>query len=211
MKLSGKGRKRLLVSVLVVVLTLLTGPVLAGGWAVITMDELPGEIHAGESVRMSFMVQQHGKTPVHFLGDSDIAVEPVISGTNVKTGEIIEISAVVDKSEVGRFYADVVFPADGEWEWTVEPNPLAGATEFAPLTILPPLKAPVVGSSSVNTASEAAVVSSAETAGATGVAHLSQEALLGAVGLVLVAGVGLAGVFMSRRKRELTVAVDAGD
>jgi hypothetical protein len=196
MKLVYKGQKTLIVSVVVLLIALIAGPVLAGGWAEVTMDNLPGEIHAGDSVRMSFMVLQHGKTPVHFLGDSDIAVVPLISGANVKTGESVEFTAVADKSEVGRFYVDVVFPSDGEWSWTVTPNPLAGATEFAPLTILPELKAPVV---EAGLTAETATVSTA-TAEAAGLSAV----LPWTGGLLLVVGVGLMGFLISRRKRPLT-------
>ncbi|HEY4668072.1 MAG TPA: hypothetical protein VIH26_12290, partial [Anaerolineales bacterium] len=37
----------------------------AGGWAIATLDQLPGEVHAGETVSLGFMVRQHGKTPTN--------------------------------------------------------------------------------------------------------------------------------------------------
>jgi hypothetical protein len=199
-------RKRLLVSMFVLLAVLAAGPVLAGGWAVITLDNLPGEIHAGESVHLSFMVRQHGQTPVHFLGGSDIPVEPVVSGTNVKTGETIEITAVADKSEVGRFYADIVFPSEGEWSWTIAPNPLAGTTEFAPLAILPAVKAPAAN---LQTTSSTAVEAAAPAAPAASSPDLT-PLLRGAAVLLLAAG-ALTAFLAARRKQPRTAVVEAGD
>ena len=39
-------------------------PVFAGGWAVITLDELPSNSVAGEPLRIGFTVLQHGRTPM---------------------------------------------------------------------------------------------------------------------------------------------------
>src|SRR5215510_963883 len=39
-------------------------PVFAGGWAVITLDELPTDVVAGKSLTIGFMVLQHGRTPM---------------------------------------------------------------------------------------------------------------------------------------------------
>ena len=55
--------------------------VLAGGWAVVTLDSPPGEIHAGEPWTVGFTVLQHGQTPVHNLGPGN-PVEPLLIATN---------------------------------------------------------------------------------------------------------------------------------
>lgn len=39
-------------------------PVCAGGWAVITLDELPTGVVAGEPFTIGFTVLQHGRTPM---------------------------------------------------------------------------------------------------------------------------------------------------
>ncbi len=199
MKLIHKRVKTFLVLVVVLLITLVAGPVLAGGWAEVTIDQLPSEIRAGESIQLSFMVLQHGKTPVHFLGESDLAVIPLITGTHTKTGESVEFTAVPVKNEVGRFQASIIFPAEGKWRWTITPNPLVGETEFKPLIVLPELRAPVVQA-------ETAAVS-------TGTAEAAKlPAVLPWVGgLLLIMGLGLIGFFVSRRKQQLPVVVDAGD
>lgn len=116
--------------------------VLAGGWAVISLDEPPGEIHAGDPWRVDFTVLQHGKTPVHDL-DANSPVEPLLIAENPATGQRLEIMAERMK-EAGRFTVEVTFPSDGTWEWTILPNPLLGETVFEPLTILPAINAAAV-------------------------------------------------------------------
>jgi hypothetical protein len=125
---------------LVVVILLLTAvPVLAGGWAVVTLDDMPAEIHAGESYELHFMVRQHGNTPVHFFAeDNNSPVEPVLMATNKDTGEVVRVEATRAK-EVGRFYLEVTFPSEGTWEWTIAPEPLMGEGTFPPLTVLAPI------------------------------------------------------------------------
>jgi hypothetical protein len=121
---------------LVIALLLALVPaVLAGGWAVVTLDEPPGEIHAGRPWTVSFRVLQHGETPVHRL-DANSPVEPLLVAENPATGQRLEIEALPTKV-TGQFVAEVTFPSDGAWTWTILPNPLAGETLFEPLTVLP--------------------------------------------------------------------------
>jgi hypothetical protein len=139
-------RKLGILATALLLLALVPG-VLAGGWAVITLDEPPGEIHAGEPWRMDFTVLQHGKTPVHDL-DANSPIEPLLVAENPQTGQRIEVMAERLK-EPGRFTIEVTFPSEGAWEWTIYPNPLLGETVFEPLTVLPvvnaaSVKAPVV-------------------------------------------------------------------
>lgn len=124
----------------VVVLLALVPVALAGGWATITIDEMPGQLRAGEPWSIDFTVLQHGQTPVHDLGPN-IPVEPTFVATNAATGEEVVAVARPDK-EVGRFTLEVTLPSEGEWAWTIYPAPLAGEVQYEPLTVLP--AAPVV-------------------------------------------------------------------
>lgn len=208
MKLLRNRRIVIIVLLVLMLAAFITGSALAGGWATIELDELPGEIHAGETFNLSFMVYQHGKTPVHSLigwdPDGPTPVEPVISVTNSKTGETIEIMAVPDKSEVGRFHADILFPSEGEWSWTIEPTPLAGATELAALTILPELKAPMVETG------KTAETAASQTPNSLNATSGWVTVLRWTGGLLLVGGVAMLGVFVSRRRRT-PVIVESGD
>lgn len=112
---------------------------MAGGWATISLDDAPGEIHAGEPWTVGFTVLQHGVTPVHDLG-KDLPIVPKLAATNAATGERLEAIARRTK-EPGHFTVEITFPGEGEWEWTIEPRPLAGDTRFEPLAVLPPVSA----------------------------------------------------------------------
>lgn len=131
-----------------VLLIALVPAALAGGWATVTLDEPPGEIHAGERWIVGLTVLQHGVTPVHNLGP-DVPMEPTFVGTNVATGERVEALARPDK-EPGRFTLEVNFPSDGQWEWVIYPAPLAGDETRHSLTVLP--AAPAMEHRSLSTA-----------------------------------------------------------
>lgn len=123
-----------------VVLFVIVPVALAGGWATVTLDEPPGEIHAGETWSVGLTVMQHGVTPVHNLGEG-MPVEPTFVATNPTTGERVEAVARPDE-KAGRFTLEVTFPSDGEWKWTIYPAPLAGDDIQHSLMVLPPV--PVV-------------------------------------------------------------------
>lgn len=119
-------------SVLLVGILLLLVPVaaaLAGGWVVVTMESLPGQIHAGQPVALSFMVRQHGRTPIH-------NVSPVLMATHGETGRQIQVSAEPAK-EVGLFVAELNLPEAGAWEWSIQIPEFNHTATFAPLTVLP--------------------------------------------------------------------------
>lgn len=128
-----------LVVAVVTLLVLTVASALAGGWATVTLDDMPPEIHAGTSQQIHFRVWQHGQTPVHML-DANSPVEPLLIATNPQTGERLEVMATPDE-EVGRFTVEVAFPSEGEWTWQILPNPLMLEGELPPLTVLPAIAA----------------------------------------------------------------------
>jgi hypothetical protein len=87
-------------------------PVSAGGWAVITLDELPGEIAAGETLTVGFTVLQHGKTPMTGL-------TPKVTARNPLTGETFSSTATARGSR-GHYIAKLNFSSVGSWEWSIE-------------------------------------------------------------------------------------------
>src|SRR5690349_17408227 len=84
-------------------------PVFAGGWAVITLDELPTGVVAGETFTVGFVVRQHGRTPMDGL-------YPTITATLLKD-EQFTVSAEPD-GEPGHYTATLTFPTEGEWQWS---------------------------------------------------------------------------------------------
>ncbi|MBP6015318.1 MAG: hypothetical protein KA586_01215 [Candidatus Promineofilum sp.] len=181
----------------IVLLLLLVPAVLAGGWAVVTLDDAPGEIHAGQPWTVGFTVLQHGQTPVHTVYDG-IAVEPVLIAIQKGTGERVQATGTPTE-EVGHFTLEVTFPSEGEWSWTIEPAPLAGDTKFEPLNVLPAVAAAPLKElpPAQPGASQAAAADSPSPAGATGFPF--PVALRWAALLVALAAVGLFVVQLRRR------------
>ena len=139
---------------LLVLLLATASAALAGGWAVITLDGPPGEIRAGEPWTVGFTVLQHGATPVHRL-DATTPIEPLLVARNPAAGRRVEVLATPGE-EVGHFTAEVTFPVEGEWTWTILPNPLAGETAFEPLNVLPAAAPQTTGVAESSTALAAA-------------------------------------------------------
>ena len=86
-------------------------PVFAGGWAVVTLDQLPRNVSAGQVVQVRFMIRQHGRTP--FEG-SDVKVKI----QHVESGEqrLIEVKP---EGEEGHYVADLTFSKPGRWSWEI--------------------------------------------------------------------------------------------
>jgi hypothetical protein len=110
------------------VLLLPAAGALAGGWVVITLETMPGQIYAGQPAQISFMVRQHGRTPIH-------SVEPMVTATNPETGERIQVKAEA-AAELGRYTAAIDFPSAGAWEWSIIAEPFPQTATFAPLAVL---------------------------------------------------------------------------
>jgi plastocyanin len=113
--------------VLTAALVALSAPALAGGYAVVRLDEPPGDVLVATPWRFGFMVLQHDVTP-----NSDVT--PVVRALHRETGE--EITATGrQEGAVGHFVVEVTFPRAGEWKWSIEPLPFA-ETSFETLTVL---------------------------------------------------------------------------
>jgi mono/diheme cytochrome c family protein len=125
---------------LVFSLTLFVVPVaLAGGWATVTLDSLPVEPRAGETLRLGFTIRQHGVTPTNRLGS--LPLTPYLTARNQDTGERLRADAHQDGA-VGHFVVEVTFPSAGTWSWKITPAPFGDVQgEFQPLLVLAPAPA----------------------------------------------------------------------
>jgi len=85
-------------------------PVFAGGWAVITLDELPANVTAGDPLTIGFTVLQHGKTPMTDL-------DPTITA---RSGDEKVIVFAKPEGKPGHYAASLTFPKEGNWEWTIQ-------------------------------------------------------------------------------------------
>src|SRR5687767_11688327 len=101
-------------------------PVLAGGWAVITLDELPTDVPAGEPLTIGFTVLQHGKTPMTDL-------DPTVTA---RSGDEKMVVLAEAEGKPGHYAATLTFPTEGKWEWSIQAftmdQPMPALTVSAP-------------------------------------------------------------------------------
>ena len=130
------GRMSKLTGILMTLLGLflLANPAQAGGWVVITLDALPGPVHAGDTLHLGFMVRQHGVTPID-------SVSPTLSAVNRQSAETVTADAE-QSGETGHFQVAIVFPEAGQWDWQISAPPFPQQVEFEALTVLPAASAP---------------------------------------------------------------------
>jgi len=108
------------------VLLLITVPIAsAGGWAVITIDELPTAITAGQSISIGFTVRQHGQTL-----RSDL--EPSVRFDRADAQESFQVTAQRQGGE-GHYVAEIEFPSAGQWNWHVDIEQFGMITQPMPM------------------------------------------------------------------------------
>lgn len=103
------SRFRILVGMALLLSLAIAVPVFAGGWAVITLDNLPVNATAGDPLTIGFTVLQHGKTPTSGLSPT---IEFILPKEK-------QFSVIAEEDDIGHYTASVTFPKEGEWEWTV--------------------------------------------------------------------------------------------
>ncbi|KAA3647841.1 MAG: hypothetical protein DWQ07_02320 [Chloroflexi bacterium] len=83
----------------------------AGGWAVVSLVELPRSIKVNEVVELQFRVLQHGVTPAANL-------ESYVELMHVASGDEFSFQGQYDSlAEV--YSVEVSFPKEGEWQWQI--------------------------------------------------------------------------------------------
>jgi len=104
-------RFRISIALAVLLSVVLAIPAFAGGWAVITLDELPTGVVAGEPLTVGFTVLQHGKTPMDGL-------DPTITATSSNSESFVVHAK--PEGETGHYAATLTFPAEGSWNWSIQ-------------------------------------------------------------------------------------------
>jgi plastocyanin len=121
-------RRNLLALFVVVSMTVLAAPsALTGGWAVVELDQPPGEVVVEVPWTVGFTVLQHGVTP---NGD----VTPHVLARHRETAEEVRADGR-QEGTVGHFVAELIFPMAGEWKWSITPEPF-GETSFETLMVV---------------------------------------------------------------------------
>lgn len=102
--------RRSLLSMLLVLFVVPAFAFAAGGWAIITVDDLPEYLVAGQPTEISFTVRQHGMGLLDGLNPSVEA-----KGGGKKT----TVNTMPGKGS-GRYTAQLSVPQPGEWKITIQ-------------------------------------------------------------------------------------------
>ncbi len=104
----------------------LSAPVLAGGWAVTTVDEMPAVFEAGVTYEIEYTILQHGQHPADVEATSLMFVPSDGSAPLTFKAE--------SQGEPGIYLAEVALPAAGDWSWSVEQG-WFGVQELGPMSV----------------------------------------------------------------------------
>lgn len=141
----------------------------AGGWAVISLENLPEGVQPGQPFTVRFTVLQHGISPM-----TDI--EPTIQAFHAASGTQLSFEAQ-PTAKAGVYEASLTLPEAGDWEWSI-----------AAFTVVQPMPALTVEiNGSVPTVSEGQSVLTS-----TGNGEMAAPAVSLAAGLVAAALFGAA-------------------
>lgn len=99
----------------------------AGGWAVITLEDLPNEIVVGHPVTLTYAVRQHGRTLLSGLRGSVLA----------QAGQSIQ-EAAVPGDNAGRYAVTFTLPRPGTWTITIHSGFGNNALTLLPLPVVNP-------------------------------------------------------------------------
>lgn len=113
--------------VVFVMLTAVTLPARAGGWASVTLKDDVTQPLQEVPWAVEFLVKQHDVSPVNVR-------RAYLSATHRATGETVTADAV-QVGDVGNYSVTAIFPLAGEWKWSITPEPFNGSS-FATLTVL---------------------------------------------------------------------------
>ena len=104
------GKNRIQIGLAIGLLLILTGVALAGGWAIITLNEFPDYAVAAKPLNLTFSVRQHGVTLLPGLQPKIQATTS--SGLQAKAG-------VKPTSNRGEYTTSLSLPQPGEWNITI--------------------------------------------------------------------------------------------
>jgi cytochrome c2 len=158
-------------------------PAWAGGWAVITLDSLPGDVAAAQPFAVGFTVRQHGRTPLSGLDPA-----PSLEARLSTTGETVRAVAS-DSGSAGHYTATLLLPTAGLWTWGIR-----GFGDM--LQPMPPLQAvSAVGAASTPGASPVPILILAGGAAALALVLLSRRHMRSATAVLGLAAVLALGGF----------------
>jgi hypothetical protein len=126
-------RRRVIAAIGALVLSLVSvsGAVLAGGWAVTSMEGVPAEFEAGQAYTLTYTIRQHGERPVD-VDETFISASSATAGSLTFPGQ--------PTGQTGVYTAEVRFPTAATWEWEVLQGPF-GPQSLGTVTVTAPAAA----------------------------------------------------------------------
>ena len=101
----------------------------AGGWAIITLNDMPDYAVAGKPLNLTFTVRQHGVTLLSSL-------KPSVRATDA--GGLVAKAAVVRTAKAGEYTAALTLPQPGEWTILINSGFNTSATTLPVLKVISP-------------------------------------------------------------------------
>ena len=98
-----------------------------GGWATVTVEEVPDYIEAGKSLPLAFMVRQHGVTPLK-------GVHPMIEA---RSGGNAARAAAEPGKEAGQYVAALTLREAGDWTITINSGFGNSKLTLLPIRVIP--------------------------------------------------------------------------
>jgi hypothetical protein len=100
----------------------------AGGWAAITLEDLPDYVVAQQPLNLTFTVRQHGVTRLNGL-------KPRVDAT---AGRLEATVAAAAGPEAGQYTATLTLPQAGDWTITIHSGFHSSSTTLMPLKVIEP-------------------------------------------------------------------------
>jgi mono/diheme cytochrome c family protein len=97
-----------------------------GGWATITLEDLPDYFVAQQPVELAFTIRQHGQTRLGGL-------KP---GVEARSGDKVVTVKAIPEKEDGRYVASLTLPAAGQWTITINSSFGASRVKLLPVTVV---------------------------------------------------------------------------
>ena len=127
-----RGRKRLtMLGAGLAVATI--GAARFGGWAVITVDDLPSYAEVGKPLDLSFVVRQHGFT----------LLDGLTSSVEARSGVAVVRATMRPVAGAGHYSAQLVLPSAGEWMITIHSGFMRSEVTLLPLDVVAPKAVPM--------------------------------------------------------------------
>ena len=101
---------------------------LVGGWATVTLEQLPEYLVATRTVTLSFMVRQHGVTPLK-------GVQPTLEA---RTGGRSAQGTVTPGARDGQYLASFSLPTPGNWTITIHSGWGSSKLTLLPIAAIAP-------------------------------------------------------------------------